>query len=554
MQTMNFARTLGTCALGVLMMLGAAVHAAGGPVTGAPGGTATPAVSTPLPAPPPAVKAGSELQPFGANLFTGNFLRTRQDGLNPDYIVARGDQVAVHAWGSVEINDQFMVDAQGNIFLPGIGPVKVEGVRNADLSRVVRARIRDVYINNFEVYTNLVTSQPVLVYVTGQVRHPGRYAGLPNDSVLFFLDLAGGIDMALGSYRRIDIIRNGKLLAKVDLYDFLLNGNIPRVTLREGDTILVRKRGPVVELGGDVARPALIELTPGARRGTDLFAVVPQAAGAVEVSMVGFRNGQPYNRTLPVSAFKTEQLADGDRVTLTGAGLPPTVLVRIQGEHLGPQVMAVRRGARLVDLLNQIRVDPQLADVRSIHLYRPSVARAQKESINDSLVRLERDSLLALSDSRGEAEIRTKEADLVQRFVERARLVEPLGRVVTVRDGLQQNIPLEPDDTIVIPRITDVVRMSGQVMMAQAVVHRPGVTVAEYIQMAGGYAARADEERVLLLKPNASVAITALDTAVEPGDEILVLPKADTKRIQTAADIMDILYKIAVSAAVALDL
>ena len=159
-----------------------------------------------------------------------------------------------------------------------------------------------------------------------------------------------------------------------------------------------------------------------------------------------------------------------------------------------------------------------------------------------------------MSDSRGEADIRTKEADLVQRFVERAKLIEPLGRVVTLRNEEQQNIPLEPDDTIVIPRKTDVVRVSGQVVVAQALVHRPGMTVADYIRMAGGYATRADTDEVLLLKPSAEVARVPLDTEVAAGDEVLVLPKVDTKWVQTATDIMDVIYKIAISAKVALDL
>ncbi|MDJ0751599.1 MAG: polysaccharide biosynthesis/export family protein [Woeseiaceae bacterium] len=501
----------------------------------------------------PVVAVEDGMQPFGANLFTGNFLRTREDGLNPNYVVARGDQVAVYAWGAVEVSGLFTVDAQGNIFLPGIGPVKVEGVRNANLSQAVRKKIRDIYIDNFNVYTNLVTSQPVLVYVTGAVRHPGRYAGLPNDTLLYFLDLAGGIDPDLGSYRQIDVLRNGRVLSKVDLYDFLLNGKIPRVVMREGDTILVRKRGPQVELDGDVARPSLIELTPDAKRGRHLLEVVPQAAGAVEVSLEGYRDGRPYNRTLPVAHFADLEVMDGDRVVVSDAGLSPTVVVKIEGEHSGPPFLSVRRGARLIDVLNVIEVDPELANVHAVHLYRPSVARAQKESINDSLLRLERDSLLALSKSSGEVDIRAKEAELVTEFIERARLIEPLGRVVTVRDGVQQNIPIEPNDTIVIPRKSDVVRVSGQVVVPQALVHKPGSKVSDYIAMSGGYAARADKDGVLLLKPSAEVARVSLDMEIAPGDEILVLPKVDAKWVQTGADIIDILYKVAISAAVVLD-
>lgn len=518
----------------------------------APTPVAAPTAPPPLTAPPPPDTTG--IQPFGANLFTGNFLQTREDGLNPNYVVARGDQVAVYAWGSIELKEIYTVDAQGNIFLPGIGPVRLEGVRNADLSKVVRTKIKEVYINNFSVYTNLVTSQPVSIYVTGLVNHPGRYAGLPTDTILFFLDLAGGIDPAMGSFRSIEVHRNDKVLARADLYDFLLNGRIPRVRLMDGDTILVKKRGPVIELDGTVARPALIELTPKGRTGRDLLAVVPKAAGAVEVSLVGYRAGQPYNRTLSVKDFSALTLEDGDRVVLSDAGLAPTILVKVSGEHLGAPVLSVKRGARLVDVLNHIGIDPELADTGAIHILRPSVARAQKDSIDDSLLRLERDALLTLSGSRGEVEIRAKEADLTQRFIERAKLIEPLGRVVTARNGRQQNIPLEPEDTIVIPRKTDVVRVAGQVMMSQALVHDAHLTVSDYIEMSGGYSDRADKGRVLLVRQSAEIAMTDLDAYVGPGDEILVLPKADTKWIQGAADIVDIIFKIAVAANVAMDL
>ena len=503
----------------------------------------------PLPAEP------GKPPPFGVNLFTGNFLKTRQDGLNPDYRVMQGDQVSVHAWGSVEINEIFTVDGQGNIFIPGIGPVKVEGVRNASLSGVVREKIQETYINSFEVYTNLVTAQPVLVYVTGAVNHPGRYAGLPSDSVLFFLDLAGGVDPALGSYRHIEVRRAGKRLARVDLYDFLLHGKIPTVQFRDGDTVLVKKRGPAVALRGDVSREAMIELTNEARRGKDLLEVIPGLAGTASASISGFRQSEPFRETLTLEAFGQRRLEDGDTVTLTGAGLSPTILVKVEGEHLGAPVVGVRRGARLVDVLNHLAVDPGLADTRSIHIRRASVAVAQRDSINDALFRLERDALLALSDSAGEAAIRVQEAELTQRFVERARNIDPLGRVVTVRDGEQQNILLEDGDTVVIPVRSGVVRVSGQVTLAQAVTHQPDWTIRDYIEQAGGYSDRADRDRLLLLKPSAEVVILDSDNvAVEAGDEILVLPRIDNKSLQNAADIMEIIYKIAVSAAVALNI
>ncbi len=498
--------------------------------------------------------SSDEIRPFGSNLFTGNFLKTREDGLNPGYVIAPSDQVAVRTWGAVTINDIFTVDSQGNIFLPEIGPVRLEGVRNADLSAVVRRQIGKTFSDNFDVYTNLVSSQPVMVYVTGLVNNPGRYAGTPADSLLYYLDLAGGIDPRLGSYRDIDILRNGRVIASVDLYEFILKGKIVTPQLRDRDTILVHKRGPVIELNGNVARPSLIELKQEAFTGADVLAVIPQASTTTEVTLQGMRNGAPFNRTLPIDAFLRTRLAHGDIVTLREDGRADTMLIRVEGEFEGPSLLSVKRGARLVDVLDHIEVDPELASTADIYLRRMSVAVAQKDAINDALFRLERSAWLALSGSKGEVEIRTQEAELMEKFAQRARAIDPLGRVVTSRDGVQQNIMLEPDDVIVIPRRTQVVRVSGEVMIFHAIAYRPGLTAADYIRMAGGYSDRADEDRIFLHHLNAEVELTDPSAMVRPGDEIMVPPRIDTKYRQWAMDIMQVIYQIAISAKVALDL
>jgi protein involved in polysaccharide export with SLBB domain len=505
--------------------------------------------------PPPVTQEPDELQPFGSKLFTGNFLKTREDGLNPNYVVAPGDQVSVRTWGAVNLNETYTVDSQGNIFLPEIGPLRLEGIRNSDLTAAVRGHIRKVYTNNIDVYTNLVTSQPVAVYVTGLVNNPGRYAGIPSDSILYFLDQAGGIDAKLGSYRSIEILRNEQPIASIDLYDFLLKGRISTPQLQDNDTILVRHRGPVIELGGNVARPALVELASETATGAEVLAVIPGAARATEVTLVGMRNGEPFNKTLSLEGFQTAGLRDGDSVTLRDDGRAGTILIAIDGEYGGPSVMSVTRGARLVDVLNHIPVNKELANVDAVYIRRKSVARAQKDAINDSLFRLERSTLLALSGSINEVGIRTQEADMMETFAEKARLIDPLGRVVISQDGVQQNILLEPDDTIVIPGNTQIVKVAGEVLMMHAVTYREGWTAADYISRAGGYTNRADKSQIILHHQNAEVEIINPDrVTIKPGDEILVPPKVDKKFRQFAIDLLDIIFKIAVSANVALDL
>lgn len=155
------------------------------------------------------------LPPFGANLFTGGFRGTMADGLNRDYRIKPGDQVTLRAWGAVEFDRVVPVDAQGNIFLPSIGPLAVQGMSHGQLDARVREAIQSVYPENVQVYTNLQGVQPVGIYVTGYVHSPGRYAGTPSDSILYFLDQAGGIDNALGSYRSIDLMRQGQRLGQL---------------------------------------------------------------------------------------------------------------------------------------------------------------------------------------------------------------------------------------------------------------------------------------------------------------------------------------------------
>ncbi len=489
-------------------------------------------------------------QPFGSKLFMGNFLSAREDGLNPDYVIMPGDRVNVNTWGAVELSEVLVVDGQGNIFLPSVGPIHLAGTANRDLTDKVKAGFHRVYARHFNVYTNLLTAKPVAVFVTGGVERPGRYAGVPSDSVLFFLDQAGGIDQNLGSYRKISVLRNGASVAEIDLYEFLLKGQLPDVQFEDGDTVLVHQRGAVIELDGNVAMPALLEFPKEDVTGSDALSVIPGAARATQVTIRGVRDGTPISRTLDVPGFKSFGLKDGDSITLRDDGRSDTILIHLEGEYQGPSVLAVQRGSRLVDVLNYVPIDPTLANSGAVHLRRSSVARVQKDSIDDALFRLERSALLALSDSQGEAAIRVREAELTMKFVERARTIQPLGRVVTARERKQRNIVLEEGDVVVIPARTNVVRVGGEVMMSQAVMYRPGATAEDYIADAGGYTDRSDSDKVIVIHPNAEVAIGDTDIPILPGDEILVPPDVDSKVIQNTVDITQIIYQIAVSAAV----
>jgi len=122
-----------------------------------------------------------------------------------------------------------VVDSQGNIFIPDVGPVKLGGVKNSNVNGTVKAAIARVYTDDVEVYTNLITAQSASVYVTGYVNKPGKYAGMPS--------------------------------------------RIPDIVLKEGDAIVVKPLMHTVFVGGDAARPNRFEFVSDTITGGDVMAL-----------------------------------------------------------------------------------------------------------------------------------------------------------------------------------------------------------------------------------------------------------------------------------------
>ena len=114
------------------------------------------------------------------------------------------------------------VDPQGQIFIPNAGPIPVIGIRNADLQTHVAKSIGQTFKANVNSYTSLAAAQPVRVFVGGNVMRPGLYDGTSLDSILHYLDQAGGIDPDRGSFLRVQVKRGQSVRATANLYDFLL--------------------------------------------------------------------------------------------------------------------------------------------------------------------------------------------------------------------------------------------------------------------------------------------------------------------------------------------
>jgi protein involved in polysaccharide export with SLBB domain len=504
-----------------------------------------------------ATAANTDIKPFGSELFSGGFRGIRADGLNPEYKILPGDQITLRVWGAVDIDRILPVDAQGNIFIPSIGPVKVMGASHNQLDTIVRDAVRKVYSDNVSVYTNLQGVQPVTVFVTGFVNKPGQYAGVPSDSVLYFIDQASGVDEQLGSYRKIRLLRNGETLALLDLYDFILAGRLQHSQLENGDTIIVENRGPVITVHGDVGRPYRYELLSQKNEpdltGRSVKALTQLNAGVSHALIRGTRSSGPIANYLTLDEFDSVLLSNGDEVLFFDDQHQSQMVVQLEGEFLGQSYFVLPRTATLQQLLNMVPIEPLLTDFDNISLRRKSVAERQKQALEDSLRRLETTYLGAPSATAEESAIRIREAELISQFVAKAKQVEPNGRLVVSHDGQIVDIRLQDGDIITLPPRTDAVLVSGEVYIPQSVVFVPGKSALEYIKGAGGFSQHADKKRVLVVRQNGEVR-NASEVSLRPGDEILVLPLVSTKNLQLASTMTQILYQIAVATKVALDL
>lgn len=497
-------------------------------------------------------KTNFYLSPFASNLFSGHFASTYSDDMNAHYLIQPGDRIVIRIWGAKIYDDVLIVDQQGNIFLPEIGPVKIAGLKQSSLASSVRSKISSVFTDNVNSYVNLQSAQPVGVYVTGFVNNPGRYAGGSRDSVLAYLDRAGGIISDRGSYRKIKIMRGKRNLANVDLYEFVLAGALPDLRLRDGDVIIVEEIEQQIIATGALRQPALYEFETNSL-GQDLINLCSPNPNASHISLTGIRNGIPVNKYFSLDDFRKTPLMNGDNIVFVADKKSKSMMVAVEGAIEGASRFPVSTSTTLRELLPYVAINPNLADISSIYILRHSVAQQQKVILEDSLRQLEQSALTATSSTESEAAIRVSEATLIQDFVKRAALVEPDGVLVVYNNDKLFDTLLEDQDTIVIPQKTNVVHVTGEVMMATALLWDKKSKIQDYIENAGGYSNRANKKNILIVRMNGEVG-SVNKMGIAAGDRILVLPKFATKNLEFAKSMTQILYQIAVATKVALDI
>jgi len=203
------------------------------------------------------------LKQFGYDIFlksVSSFAPLTAVSVGPEYVIGPGDQFTVTIWGTAEGIYNFQVSREGNITLPKVGVVRVAGVRFGELENTL-SRHLSKYYSNFNLSVAMGSLKTITVYVVGEVVNPGSYS-LNSLTTAYGALFAAGGPTKKGTMRKIQILRNGKVIKTIDLYDFLLNGDRSQdARLQQEDTIFVPLIGPVAGVSGSVYRPAIYEFT-----------------------------------------------------------------------------------------------------------------------------------------------------------------------------------------------------------------------------------------------------------------------------------------------------
>lgn len=262
---------------------------------------------------------------FGRNVFTSKNL-TFEPNTNvatPDnYKLGPGDEVIIDVWGASENTIRQTISPEGSISVSTLGPVYLSGLTVKEANEYLQREFSKIYSgisgNTSQVNLTLGQIRTIQINMLGDVAVPGTYR-LSSFSTLFHaLYRAGGVS-PIGSLRDIQVIRNGKKIAEVDIYDYLLNGKMKDdIRLMENDVILVSPYKALVDISGKVKRPMYYEI----KEGETIADILNYAGGftgdayanAIRVLRMNGREKQIYN--VDEVDFATFPLMDEDALNI----------------------------------------------------------------------------------------------------------------------------------------------------------------------------------------------------------------------------------------------
>lgn len=485
------------------------------------------------------------LRRFGANLLVPearDFTAPPTTTVPLDYRINPGDELLVGLTGSVQASNlRLTVDSDGRIFIPRVGAVNVAGVRYGDLQGLLASQVSRQY-RNFRVAVSVGKLRGITVYVTGFAAQPGSYS-ISSLSTLVNAVLAAGGPSAGGSFRSIQVRRDGQLISDFDLYDLLLRGDKSAdVLLQNGDVIYIAPAGAQVAVIGSVNVEAIYE----ARAGETLNDVLLNAGGVNTVAdnsrllvLDPTKPGGWQELTPAQVQARTASRAEIVRV-LPAIGIAQPLftqpaLVTVSGEVAKPGRYYVQPGTSLSAVLEQAGGMTSRAYPYGAVLTRDSVRETQRKSyeraMRDVELLLTAQPLTSVSQS---DQLQPMRLASVQSVVEQLKNRQPDGRLVMEMGPSDRDLPgnlvVENNDSIYIPPQPITVGVFGAVPSPASFQYSRNETIGDYLRRAGGVQKLGDKDEIFVVRANGTLlarghglfGVSVLGHKAYPGDLIFV--------------------------------
>jgi protein involved in polysaccharide export with SLBB domain len=354
-----------------------------------------------------------KLDQYGYSFFskdTPSFGPLKNVPVGSDYVVGPGDSFTIYLWGGAEKVYQVDVSRDGNIIIPHVGTLNVNGLTFAELKVFLGKKLKE-YFNNVEISITMNTLRTIEIFLVGETKSPGTYTVSSLSTIITALYATGG-PTKNGSLRNISLIRNGKTLTTLDLYDFFIKGKKENdLRLEPGDTIFIPVIEPVVGISGYVKRPAIYEM-----KGSQTIEDVINLAGGVlplsylenvvieritdhQKRIVKTFNLDPNNEQTN-NELKT-LVRDGDLIKIYPVIETMQKVVYLEGHVQYPREYEYKEGMRLLDLIPSYKTllnEPYLSVGEIIRLMPPDLHQEVIQFNLDKLLSGDATQNLAIED------------------------------------------------------------------------------------------------------------------------------------------------------------
>lgn len=309
---------------------------------------------------PEATPQPADTAVFGYSMFNRSgltFEPTQSLAIGDAYTIGAGDQIAIDIYGATDQTYELTVGTDGTIVVPMVGPIRVGGMTVADARNTVVAKLRRIHSDlggGSKANLRVTSASPVTVSVMGEAHIPGTFTVSSASTLFNVLYLSGGPNIN-GSYRDIQLIRGGRIIAHLDIYDFLLNGkNDVNPSLANGDMVMIPTYAKRIKVTGEFKRNGLFE----AKEGETVADIIRYAGGftpAAQSDHIGvYRIGKYTTEYKDVTDPAAEPLCNGDRIE---CGAKDTARVdnsvKIEGAVFAPGVFEYSEGLTLKDLIEK---------------------------------------------------------------------------------------------------------------------------------------------------------------------------------------------------------